>query len=306
MTLENRLVFVNGEFVPWDRVRVHLMCHSLGRGSAIFEVLSFHKTLGGPAVFRLDEHVSRLFRSARSLKMSLAISKEALREAVIDTVRRNGLEQGLIKIMGYYGRIAFDILPPEGDLDVAVVAVDPAGDLEGLHFPLDRGIALAVSPYRKLDPQSVPVEAKAAANYLNGMLSRLEARDRGFENAVMLDTQGFIGECATESIFLAKEGRLMTPILGTVLESITRKSLIQMAQHMGIETLEARLPSELLLEAEEVFVSGTPAKVLPVRKVEDREITPVPGPITARLMESFGEILAGEAGEYRDWLFPVT
>ncbi len=306
MTLDNRLVFVNGEFVPWDRVQVHLMCHSLGRGSAIFEVLSFHKTPGGPAVFRLDEHVARLFRSARSLKMSLPLSSEELQRAVIETVRKNGLEQGLIKVMGYYGRIAFDILPPSGDLDVAVVALDPARDLGGIHFPLDTGMTLAVSSYRKLDPQSVPVEAKAAANYLNGMLSRLEARERGFDNAVMLDTQGFIGECATESIFLVKENRLMTPTLGTVLESITRKSLIQMADRMGIETLEARLSSKMLYEAEEIFVSGTPAKVIPVRKVEDREISPVPGPITSRLEESFRRILTGDAPEYRDWLFPVA
>lgn len=281
------------------------MSHSFARGSAIFEVLSLHETAAGPAVFRLDEHIDRLFRSAGLLEMELPLNVEAFHEAVLDTVRRNGIKQGSIKIVCFCPQIALEILLPQKMLDVSIFVVDLSQDLGMRPFPFERGTTACVSKWRKLDPSTVPVEAKVAANYLNGMIARLEGKKWGFEEVIMLDTQGFIAEGGTESVFLVREGKLMTPALGTVLDSITRRSVLQVAAHLGIETVEARLRPELLYEAEEIFFSGTPIKVLAVRRIGERELDEVPGPLTRRLSAFMGEIVSGQEEQFKGWLFPV-
>ncbi|MCU0594871.1 MAG: aminotransferase class IV [Desulfobacterota bacterium] len=303
--LENRIVYLNGEFVAWNDAKVHLMCHSVGRGSAIFEVLSLHDTSLGTAVFRLDEHMDRLFRSAELLDMELPGTKASIHEAVLESVRRNGVRQGFIKIICFYSQIAFEILPPQKKLDLSIFVVDPKEDLGGLQFPVERGVSACISKWRKLDPETVPVEAKAAANYLNGMMARGEAKKRGFDNAVMLDTQGFIAEGGTESVLLVKGGVLMAAGLGTVLASISRKSLLQAAQSTGIPTFEGRLRPELFYEAEEILFSGTPMKALPIRQIENRILEKVPGPVAQKLMTLTNDIVAGKDDRFRSWLFPV-
>jgi branched-chain amino acid aminotransferase len=303
--LEDRMVYLRGDFVPWSEAKVHLMSHSVGRGSAIFEVLSFHNTLRGPAVFRLDEHVERLFTSALLLGMELPMSRDSFHRAVLETVRRNGVKEGFIKIICFYSQVAFSIFPPREKLDASIFAVDPGQDLKGMAFPFDKGTTACVSRWRKLDPETVPVEAKAAANYLNGIMAKEDARKRGFEEAIMLDTQGFIAEGGTESVFLVKDGRLMTPSIGTVLKSISRKSVLEVAKVMGIETLEGRLRPELLFASEEVFFSGTPIKVLAVRQVEERVLEKVPGPVTKKLSEAMNNIVSGKDDRFKAWLFPV-
>jgi branched-chain amino acid aminotransferase len=306
--LEDRFVFINKEFVAWQKATVHMMCHSFSRGSAIFEVLSLHATLSGPAVFRLHDHVDRLFKSARLLDMQLPLSRDEFCEAVAGTVRKNSLEKGFIKIMCYYPQVAVEIYPPQKMLDVAVFALDPAVDLEGIDFPIDaveKGISACLSKWRKLDPQTVPIEAKAAANYLNGMVAHGDAQKRGFDQAIMLDTQGFIAEGGTESVFLVRNGRLLAPVLGTVLQSITRRSILQAAQTEGIETVEARLRPELLFEADEIFTGCTPFKVFPVRQMEDRMLGEIPGPLTRRLSALMKNIVAGSDERFKDWLFAV-
>lgn len=302
---EDRIVYLNGEFAGWDQAKVHIMSHSFGRGSAIFEVLSVHETAAGPAAFRLDEHIDRLFKTAGLLEMELPLDGEAFQKAVLETVKRNGIRQGFVKIICFYPQIAFEILPPQKMLDVSIFAMDPAKDVGGLRFPFERGTTACISKWRKLDPSTVPVEAKAAANYLNGMIARLEAKRRGFDQVIMLDTQGFIAEGGTESVFLVKGGRLMTPVLGTVLQSISRKSVLEAAGHLGIETSEGRLQPELFREAEEVFFSGTPIKVLAVRRIEDRELSGVPGPVTKRLSALMAEIVSGRDKRFKNWLFSV-
>jgi branched-chain amino acid aminotransferase len=303
--LEDRTVYLNGEFIAWDRANVHIMCHSFGRGSAIFEVLSLHETTSGPAVFRLDEHINRLYRTAGLLDMELPLEKKDFYWAVLETVRQNRARQGFIKIICFYPQISFEILPPQEKLDVAVFVVDPKQDLGGLDFPLEKGTTACLSRWRKLDPETVPVEAKAAANYLNGMMARAEARKRGFDHAIMLDTQGFIAEGGTESIFLVKEGVLMTPGLGTVLQSISRKSLLEVAPILGLQTREGRIKPDLLFEAEEIFFSGTPAKALSVRRIEERALESVPGPVCRKLTDVMAEIVAGRDERFKNWLFPT-
>jgi len=303
--LEERWVYKNGSFVKWAEATVHMMSHSFARGSTIFEVISFYLTASGPAVFRLHEHIARLEKSAAYLDMELPAGHDALCQTVAESVRRNQLQEGVVKMVGYYPQFALDIQPPQKRLDLAVFAIDPAHDLEGVEYSFEKGTTAGIARWRKLDPQTVPIEAKAAANYLNGMIARLDVQKRGLDDAVLLDTQGFIAEGATESVFLVKDGRLLTPSLGTVLDSITRRSILQVARYLGIETFEGRLRPELLFEADEIFFANTPFKVIPVRRVENREMPGAPGPMQRRLWDVLRKIAAGDEPSFSDWLYPV-
>lgn len=304
--LADRIVYRKGDFIPWNQANVHMMSHSFGRGFAVFEILSFRETPTGLAVFRLDKHLDRLFRSAGFVDMELAISREDLHEAVLLTVKENSISHGFIKIVGYYPQIAFGANPPKGKADIAIFAFDLVKDLGEQTVPPEQSISLCISKWQKLDPQTVPIEAKVAANYLNGIMAIFEAGKRGFENAVMLDTQGFIAEGAVDSIFLVKEGRLFTPSLGTVLESISRMSVIDAAKTIGVEAFEGRLTSVLFFEADEIFMSNTSHRVLTVRQIEDRKLEDTPGPISRKLMDLFAGIESGRDERFKEWLFAVA
>jgi branched-chain amino acid aminotransferase len=182
--------------------------------------------------------------------------------------------------------------------------LDPVRDLEG-GFEAVQSTTACVSKWRKLDPQTVPVGAKAAANYLNGMVARLDAEKRGFEHALMLDTQGFVAEGGTECVFLVKDGQLLTSALGTVLKSITRMSVLEAARMEGIKTVEDRLPPEIIYEADELFFSCSPMKVMPVRQIDDYVLEDVPGPVTRKMVALLTDISAGKDERFKNWLYPV-
>ena len=300
--IENRIVFVNGAYIPWEKATVHIMSHSFGRGSAIFEVMSFFKTASGPAIFRLEAHIQRLFKSAELLNMELPLSEEEFCETVAGTVKRNDLQQGIIKIICYYPQLSVEILPPQRQLTVSIFAFDPQKDFERFGIPFEQGVTAFISRWRKLDPQTVPIEAKASANYLNGMIARAEARENGFEYAVMLDTQGFVAEGGTESVFVVKDNRLLTPSAGTVLKSITRMSILEAAQVAGIACFEERLKPQLLFEADELFFASTPFKVLPVKKINDRKLEHAPGPVTRQVASLMNQAVGGNDHRFKDWL----
>ncbi len=303
--LSEREVYFNGEFVPWDKATVHIMSHSFGRGSEIFEVIGFHETPAGPAVFRLDEYVARFCRSAELLEMEMPLSPEGLQAAVLQLVKRSGLKSGFLKMHGFYPDISFNVLPPQKRIQVAVCVLS-AEEMFGARKDIARiGVSACISHWRRLDPQTIPIESKVAGNYINGMVARLESRARGFDYAVLLDTQGFIAEGGTEALFLVQGGRLMAPALGTVLKSITRKTVREVAGTMGIETFVGPLKPELLDQAEELFFSGTATKVIPVRQIADRVIPGIPGPITRRIAERMAEITSGRDGQFKHWLFPA-
>ena len=304
--LNQRIVFVNDSFVNWDQATVHQMSHSFGRGSAIFEVMSLHSTDTGAAIFRLDKHLNRLYRTAELLMMKIPLTRDELGKAVKETVRRNQIGSGFIKIIGAYTDVSFGVLPPEKPLDISIFVVDPDRDLGGLSFPFKTGAVAGVSKWRKLDPSTVPVEAKAAANYLNGMVAQNEARNRGYENVILLDTQGFVAEGPTESIFFVKAGDVFTPAAGTVLKSITRKSVIEATKFYGLTVKEIRVPRDWLFDAEEIFFSGTPNKVLPVRQIEERLIDPTPGPLTRKISKIMDKIIDGHDMQFGAWLTPVN
>ena len=301
--LDERTVFINGNFIPWNQATIHIMSHSFARASAIFEVISIHDTKPGPAVFRLDEHVERFARSASLLNFNLPFSKEKLHQAVMETIGRNTITQGYIKIVGYLSKVAFGIVPPDNTLDIFICIVDPIKDLDGSPTIFENCCTACLSKWKKLDPQTVPIEAKVSANYLNGMMAKQEAAKRGFDEAIMLDTQGFLAESSISSVFFVKDGRLMTASLGTVLESISRKSILEIAKTLNIDSFVGRLPSELLQEADEIFLSGTILKVYPVKKIEDRQLGNAPGPIAKRLNDTITSILCGGEDRFKHWVF---
>jgi branched-chain amino acid aminotransferase len=300
--IENRIVFVNGAYVPWGKATVHIMSHSFGRGSAIFEVMSFFETVSGPAIFRLEAHIERLFRSAELLNMELPLSEEEFCKTVAGTVKRNDLQQGIIKIICYYPQLSVEILPPQRQLTVSIFAFDPQKDFERFGIPFEQGVTAFISHWRKLDPQTVPIEAKASANYLNGMIARAEAKENGFEYAIMLDTQGFVAEGGTESVFVVKDNRLLTPSAGTVLKSITRMSILEATQVAGIACFEERLKPQLLFEADELFFASTPFKVLPVKQINDRKLEVAPGPVTRQVANLMDQVVGGNDDRFKDWL----
>lgn len=304
--MKERVVYLDGEYRSWDEANVHIMSHSFGRGSAIFEVIGFHETAAGPAVFRLDEHVSRFRKSALLLEMEPPLTDGELHEAVLQTVKRSGLGSGFIKMFGFYPEISFKILPPQKRFQVAVFVFSHDEALGEKQDSADKSVTACVSQWRRLDPETVPVEAKVAANYVNGMVARMESRKRGFDYAVQLDTQGFIAEGGTESLFLVRDGGLLTPSLGTILHSITRKSLLEIAETIGIKTFTGRLSQRLLDEADEIFFSGTSTKLLPVRQVETRILGAAPGPVTRKLSSRIEVITAGRDERFKGWLFHTT
>jgi branched-chain amino acid aminotransferase len=298
---KDRKMYVNGRLVPWEKATVHLMSHSFCRGSGIFEVMRLHKTEKGRAIFRLDDHLDRLQRTADLLGMTLPMEREAFAAAISETVRGNTVENGYVKLICYYGHVAVKVMPNQKTMDLCIAVIDPETDLEGETSQPDRPLHITLCRTRKLHPETIPIEAKAAANYLNGMLSRIEAAQKGADVGIMMDTQGFLAEGSTESIFLVQDGILMTPAEGTVLKSISRKTLLELAPALGIRTVERRLKPEILMEADEIFLSSTGGRTQAVGKVEDRTLA-APGPITQRLSKAIESITADRDSRFSHWL----
>lgn len=295
--ISDQRAWINGQFVPRQSATVPLLSHGFSRASAIFETFRIHKGPSGPAAFRMDEHLKRLMNSARLLQMEMAYSVDEIAEAVRQTVRRNHMEQGIIKILAYWGEEAVIQLVLKSKLDLAVFAL-----LDPSQFRLDilEPVSACVSKWRKLHPQTVPVEAKACANYLNGYLARKDALDRGFYTGIMLGTDGFVAEGSAESLFLVKDGTLKAPPLQKVLPSITRMAVMDIARSLGIPISEAPLLPEDLYQADELFISSTGTKVLPVFKFEDRFMD-APGPVTRRIRIKMNDVLAFRDEDFNGW-----
>jgi branched-chain amino acid aminotransferase len=290
-------VWMNGKMVPWRDATAPLLSHGFSRGSAIFEVFGTHSGPRGTVAFRMDEHLKRLMRSAELLGMQLGYSTQQIGEAVAQTVRDNKIGRGLVKILAYWGEEAVIQLILNSKLDVAVFAI-PSGD--ELCLDNAKPVSACISKWRKLHPETVPVEAKACANYLNGYLARRDAVLRGFDVGLLLGTDGFLAEGSIESVFLVKNGVLMTPPLGRILSSITRMSILEAAQRIGIPALEKAVRPEDAFSADEIFVCHTGIKILPVARFEDRTLA-APGPVTMKLMERMEGIFSFSEDQFRDW-----
>lgn len=294
-------VWMNGRVVPWSDATVPLLSHGFSRGSAIFEVFGTHRSPNGTVAFRMDEHLKRLFRSAELLGMQIGYSNSEITDAVTEMVKINNISRGLVKILAYWGEEAVIQLVLESKLDVAIFAM-PATDELGLDNA--KPISACISRWRKLHPETVPVEAKACANYLNSYLARKDAALRGYNVGLLLGTDGFLSEGSIESVFIVKNGALVTPPLGRILSSITRMSILQLAQVNSLPFYEKAIGLDDVLAAEEVFVCHTGIKILPVVKLEDRTLK-APGPVTSKLMSMMERVFRFSDDRFADWFKPL-
>ena len=294
-------VWFNGKLVPQRDATVPILSHGLSRGSAIFDVLGVHVGPEGPVAFRMDDHLKRLSKSAELLEMELAYSTEEIIEAVKATVRANRIGRGIIKILAFWGEEAPMNLILDSRLDVAVFALPES---EELVLDKTQSLSACLAKWRKLHPQTVPVGAKACANYLNGYLARKDAVSRGFDIGILLGTDGFLAEGSTESVFIVKDGVLMTPPLGRVLSSITRLSILQAVPEIGLTVAERPITADELLAAEEIFLVHTGTKIEAVARFEDRELA-APGPVTAQVMHLMDDIMQFRNERFMKWFQPL-
>lgn len=295
-------VWMNGKLVPEREAVVPIMSHGFSRGSAVFEVFGLHTGPDGLYAFRMDEHLKRLENSTRALEMTLARSGEEIAAAVGQTAAANRIERGIAKIMVYWSEKAVVNLVLDTPLDVAVYAMPESGELK--LDQMHEGVSACFSKWRKLHPESVPVEAKACANYLNGYLARRDANNRGYDVGVMIGTDGYLAEGSTEAVFMVKDGVLKTPPLGRVLSSISRLSILEAAPVLGIPVAMDPISPEEMRDAEEIFTAHSGTKVHPVSRFEDRQFD-IPGPVTGQLIEFFRQVLQFNDDRFKHWYQPL-
>jgi len=302
--LEDAILWIDGKFTPFAKARVHILSHSFGRGSAIFEAISCYDTELGVAVFRLKDHLARLGHSAQELMMKLPYPASGLLKAVHAAVRKNQVRNGLIKIIAFYPGVGLEVIPTDTRVSVAITALQFGRDVIISKFGEDKFATAGISKWRKPHPSTMPVHAKASGNYLNPMLAKLEIRKRGFKTPILLDTEGFVAEGATESIFIVKRGMILTSKPKNILPSITRMSVLEIAKDLKIPLQEKKLLPKDLFACDEAFFSSTTCKVWPISRIENRKIKPL-GPVSMKLQNYFDQILKGRIKKYHKWLSVV-
>jgi branched-chain amino acid aminotransferase len=293
-------IWMDGALVPWDEARVHVLTHSLHYGSGVFEGIRTYATADGPAVFRLTDHIERLLDSAKLIMMEIPYSLEELVEACKLTVRESGLDSCYVRPIAYlgYGEIGLNPLPCPVNVSIAVW---PWGAYLG-EESLAKGVRVKVSSWRRMDPNINPVAAKGTGIYINSSLAKVEAVQSGYDEAILLNTQGFVAECTGENVFIVRDGVLVTPTLASgALGGITRDSIMTIARDLGYDVREEQLLRHDLYLADEAFLTGTAAEVVPIRSVDDRVIGD-PGELTRKLQETYLATVHGQVERYRDWL----
>ena len=293
-------IWMDGKLVNWDDATVHVLTHTLHYGSGVFEGIRAYPTSRGPAVFRLTDHMRRLHDSASLLMMELPYSVEELVEATKETVRVNGVEGCYVRPLAYlgYGEMGLNPLPCQVNVSIAVW---PWGTYLG-DEGIKRGVRMKISTWLRMDPNINPVAAKGTGIYVNSSLAKVEALKGGYDEAVMLNTNGEVSEATGENLFVVTSGVLRTPPLSSgALEGITRDSVMTIARDLGYEVREEVLLRTDLYLADEAFLTGTAAEIVPIREVDDREIGE-PGEVTRKIQETYFATVHGEVEKYADWL----
>ena len=295
---------MDGKLVPWDQAQVHVLTHSLHYGLGIFEGIRCYKGQQGSAIFRLKEHIARLFASAHVMKMKLPYAPEQLEAAVVETVRANRLDACYIRPIAFIGAGEMGLYVKQNPIQVAIAAWSWGtylGD-EGLR----NGIRVKISSFARHHVNTSMTRAKVTGYYVNSQLAKQEAKEAGYEEAVLLDTEGYVAEGPGENVFIVRNGVLKTTPLTSVLEGITRDSVLQLAREAKIPVAEERFTRDDLYLADEAFFTGTAAELTPIREVDGRTIGGgKPGPITQQLQERFFSIVRGTDLTHRAWLTPI-
>lgn len=307
MTVEElSVVWMDGELVEWRKATVHVLSHALHYGSGVFEGIRCYETPNGPAVFRLSDHLRRLYRSAHVYHIEIPYSPQELTDAVRATIRANGVRECYIRPIVYRGYGEMGLNPLKAPINVAI-AVWRWPNYFGGAAAHESGIRVKVSSWRRMGNNMFPPAAKATGQYLNSGLAKMEAVKAGYDEAVMLNAAGYVTDGSGENVFVVRDGALSTPPLSAgCLEGITRDSAIRIARDLGYEVVERELVRTDLYEADEAFLTGTAAELTPIREVDDRTVgSGQRGPITKEIQETFLGAIHGELERYRAWNEPV-
>jgi branched-chain amino acid aminotransferase len=303
MPAKAKYIWMHGKIVPWDEALIHVCTHTLHYASGVFEGARCYKTPKGPAVFRLDDHTRRFFASAHINLMDLPFTQKQISDAIVELIRKNELDECYIRPIAYraytdkgegmWGEFGLNPLKCRVEVDIIVF---PWGTYLGERV-LKEGARCMTSSWRRPHTTMLPIKAKSCANYLNSALAKVEALQRGYDEAIMLDHRGLVSEGSAQNLFVVKDGVIYTPPLhASILAGITRDSIIQIARELGHEVSEVDLSREDVYTADEVFLTGTASEVAPVRELDGRVIGEgKPGPITQRLQKAYFSLVRGKA-----------
>ncbi len=297
-------IWYDGKLVPWRDANTHVLTHSLHYGLSVFEGLRAYRTDSGTAIFRLREHTERLFNSARIFLMQIPYSFDEIMEAHREVVRHNRLESGYIRPIAFYGSEKMGISPKGAAVHVAIAAW-PWGAYLG-EDALQKGIRVKTSSYARHHINVSMVRSKTGGHYVNSILANMEAQRDGYDEALLLDTAGFVAEGAGENLFLVRDGRLIEPQLVSGLTGITRASVIELVRDLGLEVLSQPMTRDDVYLADEAFFTGTAAEITPIRELDGRVIgAGARGPVTERIQKRFFDVIHGRDERYRHWLTAV-
>ena len=295
-------IWMDGELVPWENAQIHVLSHAVHYGSGVFEGIRAYETSRGPAVWRLDEHLKRLFRSAKLYHIEIPFSLEALVQATKDVITANGLDSCYIRPLVLRGYGEMGVNPLDAPIDVAI-AVWPWGAYLG-EEALEQGVRIKISSWRRNNQNSLPAAAKATGQYINSVLAKVESLKAGYDEAVMLNEAGYVTDGSGENVFVVRDGIVETPpISAGCLDGVTRDSVMTLARDLGFEVREENLVRTDLYNADEAFFTGTAAEITPIREVDDRVVGEGHrGPVTKELQGAFFSATAGEDERYVSWL----
>lgn len=303
---EVKKIWMNGRLVDFADAKIHALSHVIHYGSGIFEGIRSYPTKRGPAVFRLNEHIRRLFDGAHIYRMEVPYTQEEVRKACVDIIVANEFGDCYLRPLVYRGFHSLGVFPGACPIDV-MIAAWKWGKYLGSEA-LEQGVDIRVSSWTRMAPNTFPAMAKSTANYMNSQLIRMEAAIDGYSEAIALDTSGFVSEGSGENVFVVRDGKIHTPSLtSSILPGITRDTVITLAREMGIEVVETSIPREMLYIADEVFFSGTAVEVTPIRSIDRIKIgAGRRGPVTEKLQNEYFNYITGEIPDRHNWLTPVS
>ncbi len=306
MSMSDRdgFIWYDGKLVPWRDATTHVLTHSLHYGMGVFEGVRAYKTGSGTAIFRLGEHTDRLFNSAHIFGMKMPFTREQIAEAQIEVIRQNKLESGYLRPLAFYGSEAMGISAKNLSVHV-IVAAWPWGAYLGQEA-LANGIRVRTSSFARHHVNITMCRAKASSSYTNSILAHKEAERDGYDEALLLDVDGYVAEGSGENVFIVKKGKLYTPDLTSCLEGITRDTIITLAGELGVPVVEKRITRDEVYCADEAFFTGTAAEVTPIRELDNRSIgSGKRGPITTKIQSMFFDCVTGKSPQHAAWLTHV-
>jgi branched-chain amino acid aminotransferase len=303
MTMDDRdgKIWMDGEWVEWRDAKVHVLTHTLHYGAGVFEGLRAYHTDQGPAIFKLEEHTDRLFRSAHIMNMTISFAKEEINQAHRDAISKNNLDSAYIRSMCFYGSEGMGLRADNLKVHVMIAAWNWGAYL-GVES-MEKGIRIRTSSYTRNHINSTMCKAKANGNYINSILALQEALSAGYDEALLLDHQGFVAEGSGENLFIVRNGILYTPETTSALEGITRDTILTIAQEQGIEVKEKNMTRDEVYVADEAFFTGSAAEVTPIREYDDRKIgSGSRGPVTEKIQTLYFDYVHGRRSDHEEWL----